>query len=107
MGIGTEAGRGTGSTWRPSLGEAPAPAHWLNLPRLTQPLPGMGGGVVHEGRGKSGQGWGVGGGKKGRVLARETGWARSFHQRGVSPPPPKHYSEREETKKARRRDRWG
>lgn len=65
MGIGTEAERGTGSTWRPSLGEAPAPAHWLNLPRLTQPLPGMGGGVVHEGRGKSGQGWGVGGARKG------------------------------------------
>lgn len=77
-----------GSTWRPSLGEAPAPAQWLNLPRLTQPLPGMGGGVVHEGRGKSGQGWGRGD-KKRRVPARETGWTRSFHQRGVPPPPPR------------------
>lgn len=37
------------------------PSRRLNLPRLTQPLPGMGGGGWSaRGRGKSGQGWGGG-----------------------------------------------
>lgn len=76
-----------GSTWRPSLGEAPAPAQWLNLPRLTQPLPGMGGGVVHEGRGKSGQGWGRGTRKGESQPGRQDGPEVSTSEE--CPPPPR------------------
>lgn len=93
LGRGGSRGRaraeGPARTPRLSLGEAPAPAQpsWrLNLPRLTQPLPGMGGGgsAPEQWEEPTRVEWGA---RKGESGLGETGVGREFPSKKGVPPP--------------------